>query len=336
VPSDKRARQRANRTARVAQLQRAQQRKRNTRRGLVVGVIVLVALVLALWTGGVFNSSSKKPTTTKNAPVTTTTAPGATTTTAPGATTTTVASAPTTTIAPLAATALDANLIARTPPATSADCNIAQPPVNTKATTPASGNAVAIIPAPAKVPFPNLDGSSPHYTKFSSAPPFCIDVNKTYTATITTDVGVITVELLPKYAPLTVNNFVFLAGYHYYDGIVYQRVIQGFMDQAGDPTGTGSGGPGYKFKDELPKSAGAYDNGAMAMANSGANTNGSQFFMVVNSGGAELSPSYTMFGQITGGLSVAAEINAAGAAASNETGTPTTYHKIISVTIAAS
>jgi cyclophilin family peptidyl-prolyl cis-trans isomerase len=317
----------------VAQLQRAQQRKRNTRRGLVVGAIVVIAVVLALVTGGVFSSSSKKP--TKTVAGATTTVPGATTTTVPGATTT-VPSTPTTTIAPLSAAALDANLIARTPPAISAQCNIAQPTPNTKATTPASGNAVAIIPAPAKVPFPNLNGSSPHYTKFSSAPPFCIDVNKTYTATITTDVGVITVELLPKYAPLTVNNFVFLAGYHYYDGIVYQRVIQGFMDQGGDPTGTGSGGPGYEFKDELPKSAAAYDNGALAMANSGANTNGSQFFMVVDNGGAELQASYSMFGQITGGLDVAAKINAAGAAATNETGTPSAYHKITSITIAES
>jgi cyclophilin family peptidyl-prolyl cis-trans isomerase len=281
-------------------------------------------VVLALVTGGVFSSSSKK---TKVVAGSSTTVAGSSSTTA---------STPTTTVAPLSAAALDADLIARTPPAISADCDIAQPPVNTKATTPASGNAVAIINAPAKVPFPNLNGSSPHYTKFSSAPPFCIDVTKTYTATITTDVGVITVELLPKYAPLTVNNFVFLAGYHYYDGIVYQRVIQGFMDQGGDPTGTGSGGPGYEFADELPKSAGAYDNGAVAMANSGANTNGSQFFMVVGHGGAELSPAYSMFGQITGGLDVAAKINAGGSASSSETGTPTTLHKIISVTIAES
>jgi cyclophilin family peptidyl-prolyl cis-trans isomerase len=333
VPSDKRARQRANRTARVAQLQQAQKRKRNTRRGLVVGGIVVIAVVLALVTGGVF-SSSKKPT-TKTVAGATTTVPKATSTTTLGATTTTTPSTPTTSVAPLTAAALDANLVARTPPAISPDCNIAQPTPNTKATTPASGNAVAIIPAPAKVPFPDLDGSSPHYTKFSSAAPFCIDVTKTYTVTMTTDLGVITIQLLPKYAPVTVNSFVFLAGYHYFDGTVFHRVIPGFVDQGGDPTGTGSGGPGYTFKDELPKSVAAYDDGSVAMANSGANTNGSQFFLVVGSGGSQLQDSYTVYGQITGGLDVANKINADGDASDNGS-PPKVTHKIISVTVAAS
>ncbi|MBO0693960.1 MAG: peptidylprolyl isomerase [Acidimicrobiaceae bacterium] len=183
------------------------------------------------------------------------------------------------------------------------------------------------------MPFPKLDGTSPHYTAFSSPPPFCIDVKKTYTATITTDAGVITMDLLPKFAPITVNNFVFLSGYHYFDGIVFHRVIKGFVNQTGDPTGTGSGGPGYEFKDELPKSAAAYDNGSVAMANSGPNTNGSQMFLVVNRGGAELSPNYTMFGQIIRGLNVSAAINAGGASPTSQTGTPTTMHKIRSVKI---
>jgi cyclophilin family peptidyl-prolyl cis-trans isomerase len=320
----------------MAELQRAQQRRRTGRRALVAGVIVVIAVVLALVTGGVFSSSPKK---NVSATGTGTTVPASTTippstTTASGGTTT--PASPTTTVAPLSAAALDAALVARQPPAVSPDCNVKPSAAITKGNKPASGNAVAIIHAPAKVPFPNLDGSSPHYTAFSSAPPFCIDVNKTYTATVTTDVGVITIQLLPKYAPLTVNNFVFLAGYHYYDGLVYHRVIQGFMDQTGDPLGTGAGGPGYQFKDELPKSAAAYDNGAIAMANSGPNTNGSQMFMVVNGGGAELSPNYTMFGQITSGLDVAAKINAAGSAPTDQNGTPTTMHKILSVKITSS
>jgi cyclophilin family peptidyl-prolyl cis-trans isomerase len=329
----------------MAQLQQAQQRKRNTRRGLVVGGIVVIAVVLALVTGGVFSSGSKKPG-GKVAVGGGTTVPGATTT-VPGATTvpTTASSAtttpPTTTaapsVAPLAPSALDADLIARTPPAISPDCNTAASAPSTAKTTPASGNAVAIIPAPAKVPFPNLDGSSPHYTKFSSAPPFCIDVTKTYTATMTTDAGVITIQLLPKYAPVTVNNFVFLAGYHYFDGIVFHRVMPGFVDQGGDPTGTGSGGPGYQFKDELPKNKGAYDSGALAMANSGANTNGSQFFFVIDNGGQQLSPAYSVFGQITGGLSVAEKINADGNPNPADNGVPPAVtHKIVSVTITAS
>ncbi len=105
-----------------------------------------------------------------------------------------------------------------------------------------------------------------------------------------TDIGTFTVELLPKYAPVTVNNFVFLAGYHYFDGIVFHRVIPGFMNQGGDPTATGSGGPGYQFKDELPSASSAYDTGAVAMANSGPNTNGSQFFIVVPGGGERAEP----------------------------------------------
>jgi cyclophilin family peptidyl-prolyl cis-trans isomerase len=226
---------------------------------------------------------------------------------------------------------LEANLVPRTPPPTSTDCTAPAAKETAPPTTiPAKGNAVAIIPAPATVPFPNLDGSSPHYTKFSAAPPFCIDVDKTYTATMKTDVGTITITLLPKYAPVTVNNFVFLAGYHYFDGTVFHRVIPGFVDQGGDPTGTGSGTPGYSFKDELPKSKAAYDDGAVAMANSGANTNGSQFFLVVGAGGAELGkPAYSMYGQVISGLSAANKINSEGQAS----GTPKVLNKILSVTI---
>ena len=112
-------------------------------------------------------------------------------------------------------------------------------------------------------------------------------------------------QLLPANAPLTVNNFVYLAGYHYFDGIVFHRVVKGFVDQGGDPTGTGTGSPGYQFADELPKSPSAYDAGALAMANSGANTNGSQFFLVVGSGGQQLTPpNYSMFGQIINGINI--------------------------------
>ncbi len=304
VPSDKRARQRANREARVAQLQRGQQRKRNTRRAAVIGVIVIIALVLAFVTTR--GSSSKKTAT------------------------------PTTTTVPVTSLAtMESHLVARTPPAISPDCTAAASSATSSTTVPAKGNAVAIIPAPATVPFPNLNGSSPHYTKFSAAPPFCIDVNKTYTATVTTDVGTIKILLLPKYAPVTVNNFVFLAGYHYFDGTVFHRVIPGFVDQGGDPTGTGSGGPGYEFKDELPKSAAAYDNGAVAMANSGANTNGSQFFLVIGTGGSQLSDAYSVFGQITSGLSAADKINAGGDAADNGSPPKVTY-KILTVTISES
>jgi cyclophilin family peptidyl-prolyl cis-trans isomerase len=219
-----------------------------------------------------------------------------------------------------------------TAPAVSTDCTTPASGKTGTGAKPASGNAVSIVPAPAHVPFPNLNGSSPRYTSFSSAPPSCINVAKTYTVTMATTFGNFTFQLLPKDAPVTVNNFVFLAGYHYYDGTVFHRVIPGFMDQGGDPTATGSGGPGYEFKDELPSSASAYDTGAVAMANSGANTNGSQFFITVPGGGPQLQPLYTIFGQVTSGISVVEKINSAGTSA----GTPSTYVKINTVTITES
>jgi cyclophilin family peptidyl-prolyl cis-trans isomerase len=104
-------------------------------------------------------------------------------------------------------------------------------------------------------------------------------------------------------APRTVNNFVYLAGYHYYDGIIFHRIINGFMCQGGDPTGTGTGGPGYRFGDELPK-PGQYQIGSVAMANAGPNTNGSQFFIVSGGSGVSLPPAYALFGQVVKGLDV--------------------------------
>jgi peptidylprolyl isomerase len=118
-----------------------------------------------------------------------------------------------------------------------------------------------------------------------------------------TTVGELTIALDPIAAPKTVNNFVFLARYHYYDGIVFHRIIQGFMCQGGDPEGSGRGGPGYKFEDELPK-PGRYEIGSVAMANAGPNTNGSQFFIVSGPSGTGLPPSYSLFGQVIKGLDV--------------------------------
>jgi cyclophilin family peptidyl-prolyl cis-trans isomerase len=109
-----------------------------------------------------------------------------------------------------------------------------------------------------------------------------------------------------------VNSFIFLALNHYYDGIIFHRIIQGFVCQGGDPTGTGMGGPGYKFADEFP-AAGEYKIGSLAMANSGPNTNGSQFFVITGDQGVSLPPNYTLFGQVTDGLdSTVAALDAAG------------------------
>ncbi len=125
-----------------------------------------------------------------------------------------------------------------------------------------------------------------------------IDANKTYTATIDTTLGTMKAELYAKDAPVTVNNFVFLARQGFYDGVTFHRVIKNFMAQTGDPTGTGTGGPGYKFQDEPVKRP--YARGTLAMANAGPNTNGSQFFIVHKD--YPLPPNYTIFGTVTAGL----------------------------------
>ena len=168
---------------------------------------------------------------------------------------------------------------------------------------------------------------------YPTYPPMTIDKSKTYTATVTTDIGPFTIKLDPSEAPKAVNSFVFLAKQHFFDCIVFHRVIPSFVDQTGDPTGKGTGGPGYEFADELPKTATPqYPLGSVAMANSGANTNGSQFFIVAGSEGESLQPNYTLFGTVTSGMAVVDKINAAGASS----GTPTTLHRMVSVDITES
>jgi cyclophilin family peptidyl-prolyl cis-trans isomerase len=151
--------------------------------------------------------------------------------------------------------------------------------------------------------FPPLDGSAPKQQKFAEAPEMGIDPSKRYTATMETSMGTLVIALDPIAAPITVNNFVFLAAQHYYDGVIFHRIINGFMCQGGDPDGSGRGGPGYKFGDELPK-PGKYQIGSLAMANAGPNTNGSQFFIVSGPSGCGLPPLYSLFGQVVKGLDI--------------------------------
>lgn len=181
---------------------------------------------------------------------------------------------------------------------------------------------------------PPADGTAVRTTKFDKAPTMCIDPAKTYTAKIVTDAGFFDVKLDAAKAPKTVNNFVFLARYHYFDGLTYHRVIPDFVLQGGDPKGDGTGGPGYEFEDELPASVDEYKEGSLAMANSGKNTNGSQFFVVVSdAGGRQLSvPNYSLFGQVTEGIDVVKKIEADG----SPDGKPKTVHKMITVTITES
>jgi cyclophilin family peptidyl-prolyl cis-trans isomerase len=136
--------------------------------------------------------------------------------------------------------------------------------------------------------------------QYSAPPPMTIDPSKKLTATIHTSSGAIVVDLFPSEAPRTVNNFAFLAREGFYDGVIFHRIIKGFMLQGGDPTGTGTGGPGYRFDDE-PVTL-DYVPGTLAMANSGPNTNGSQFFVMHERG--NLPKNYTIFGLVAQGMDV--------------------------------
>jgi len=139
--------------------------------------------------------------------------------------------------------------------------------------------------------------------QWSTPPAMAIDTEREYEAIVRTSKGDITIRLLAAESPTTVNNFVFLARQGFYDGVIFHRVIEGFMIQGGDPTGTGTGGPGYRFDDELDAArALGYRMGTVAMANAGPNTNGSQFFIMHADYG--LPPSYSVFGKVIDGLDV--------------------------------
>ncbi|MGC2485572.1 MAG: peptidylprolyl isomerase [Acidimicrobiales bacterium] len=178
---------------------------------------------------------------------------------------------------------------------------------------------------------PNADGSSPPRQKFDAVPELFIDPNATYTATMVTSKGTMEILLDPHAAPQAVNSFVFLARWHYFDGIVFHRIIPGFVLQGGDPTGSGAGGPGYRFNDELPK-PGRYELGSLAMANAGPHTNGSQFFIISGPDGVRLPPLYSLFGKVVKGLDVVSVINDIG----TPSGKPREDVVIESVTISES
>lgn len=146
--------------------------------------------------------------------------------------------------------------------------------------------------------------------QYSQPPAMAIDVNKTYTADIQTNLGSFTVEFYPQDAPNTVNNFICLANDGYYNNTPFHRIMAGFMFQGGDPTGTGAGGPGYRFNDEPINKD--YEKGTLAMANAGPNTNGSQFFVCVDNLTAKgmLQKNYTIFGKVIDGMDVVDKIAA--------------------------
>ncbi|MDQ0875346.1 cyclophilin family peptidyl-prolyl cis-trans isomerase [Paenibacillus sp. V4I3] len=158
------------------------------------------------------------------------------------------------------------------------------------ATAPAASSAASPAASPTAAP-----------KQWSKAPDMTIDPNKTYQAEVTTSKGTFTIDLFAKEAPKTVNNFVFLSKEGFYNNVTFHRIIKTFMVQTGDPLGTGRGGPGYKFADEL-KTSHKYEPGIVAMANSGPNTNGSQFFICSGEDCAKSlnpQPNYSIFGKVT-------------------------------------
>jgi cyclophilin family peptidyl-prolyl cis-trans isomerase len=225
-------------------------------------------------------------------------------------------------------------------------------PVPTAAAQPTSAPAVAIPtaalaagqPSAAEVaasktdcaPFLAAGNGKQGAKSWSAAPKQVISAAKHYQVKLYTTDGTITADILPKLAPVTANNFIFLSCNGFYNGLDFHRTIPDFMIQGGDPEGTGTGGPGYQFKDEPV--ARPYTIGSLAMANSGPNTNGSQFFIIEGSQGVTLQQQYNLFGQVTRGMNVVDKIvNApAHAGGDGETSAPDSPVVIKTVTVQVS
>jgi cyclophilin family peptidyl-prolyl cis-trans isomerase len=280
VPSEKRARQRAAREARLAAEAKRQQSRKRIRNGVIVVAAagLVVGLVFAL-------SGNNNKTVASQSHVTTTTT---------------------------AAQSADAKLQAQ-------------------------ANAVAV-----KAGCPASTKTRVNTQSYSAAPAMTIDTSKTYTADVDTTTGSFVITLDAKTAPQTVNNFVFLADKGFYHCVIFQRVIPQFMNQTGDPTGTGSGGPGYTIPDENPPKAAAgqpqYPLGSVAMANTGApHSGGSQWFVVTGPQGESLPNTYALFGQVTSGMNVVDTINQQGNSSPSANGVPPDVtQRILSVTVSSS
>ncbi len=210
----------------------------------------------------------------------------------------------------------------------------------TTTTSPVTDAGIKTSSTAIKPVCPPTGGTSTRYIKFTAAPPNCISAASTYTATVKTDVGTFTINLLNATSSTAVNNFVFLARNRFYDTTIFHRVIPGFVVQGGDPTGTGAGGPGYSWTGNAPNSScqtkkDCYPLGGVAMANTGSPTsNQSQFFIITGAQGEQLAPNYTLFGQVTSGMSVVQKISADGNADASSDGVPPKVtHHIVSVII---
>lgn len=186
-------------------------------------------------------------------------------------------------------------------PATTTPADLASLPCNAG---PVARQLTDTAPAPTAAEFAKTQHT------YASAPAMSIDIHKHYCVGLNTNRGLIVLDLDPSMAPNTVNNFVYLARHHFYDGMPFHRVIPGFIIQAGDPSGNGRGGPGYTFDDEPVK--GDYTPGCVAMANAGPNTNGSQFFICTADDSAQLAKVYNLFGHVVLGMNIALKIQGPG------------------------
>lgn len=179
--------------------------------------------------------------------------------------------------------------------------------------SPADATIGETVDAAVPADCPPVEGTGEQTQQFDAAPGMCLEVGATYEAIVTTNKGEFTIALDPNLAPETVNNFVFLARNEYFDATTCHRIIPNFVVQCGDPTGTGTGGPGYTIIDE-PPAAGQYEVGSIAMAKTlEPNSGGSQFFIITGADGAALPPDYSLFGQVSAGLdTTVADMAAAG------------------------
>jgi peptidyl-prolyl cis-trans isomerase B (cyclophilin B) len=291
VPSEKRARQRAAREAKLAAQAKVDRRRRSIRSGIIVAVIAIIVV------GSIFLITHHSSPPAKSATTTTT------------AKSTTTTSSTTTTTAP--------------------------PTANAKLQAAANATAVA-------AGCPASTATRVNNQTYSAPPPMTTNTKATYTATVVTTAGTFVITLDAATAPQTVNNFIFLADKGFYHCVIFHRVIPNFMDQTGDPTGTGTGGPGYTIPDEYPAAASnpaeQYPVGSVAMANSGSpDTGGSQWFIVLGPQGESLPNTYSLFGQVTSGLAVAQTINQEGNSSASSNGVPPdVVQRILSITIAES
>ena len=281
VPTDKRARQKSARRAKIEAQRRAAKRRQRTRQVIFVAIaaFVIIGSVVLFGIGGT--------------PTTTTTSTSSTTSST--STTSTSSTLPTTTLPGHHdnQASVDATAVAHGCPANSSQT------VNT--------------------------------LTWPTEPALTISKSTTYYAHVLTTAGSIVIRLNQVTAPHAVNSFIFLANHHYFNCVIFHRVIPGFVIQGGDPTGTGTGGPGYSFQDELPKvGSPTYPLYSLAMANSGPNTNGSQFFIVTGPAGEHLGDNYSLFGRVVSGFSAVSTINNDGSAAGVP---PSITHRMLSVTI---